>query len=340
MELRQLNERELNEFVASRPHSQFLQSWSWGEFQSRLAGQKNVGRQVWRFGIYLENEISASASFIAMPLGFKKSYLFCPRGPIIKNDLSDKQKDEVLKLILSKVRDLTIQTKQSEEIFFRFEIDFHLPLLKSAKTQITKAIQPPDTLILNLEPATEELLNSFHPKARYNIKVAEKHGVAIQKLPAEQFDQCWPLFKQTGKRDQFGLHPKGYYEKMMKQKELELWVAKTAENAIIAANLMVFYGNTVTYLHGASDYNYRQLMAPNLLQWTLIREAKKRGFKYYDWHGIAPDDNAEHPWAGVTRFKKGFGGQVVSYPGTYDFIYQPGWYKLYQWARKFNRLLK
>ncbi|MDP2586328.1 MAG: peptidoglycan bridge formation glycyltransferase FemA/FemB family protein [Candidatus Komeilibacteria bacterium] len=333
MELKLVSQQELDDFVASQEHAQFLQSWSWGEFQ------KTLGREVWRFGIEENNEIIASATLIEMPLGWQKSYLYCPRGPIIKNGLLAEQKTEILKLILSKARDLTIQTKQGEEIFFRLEPTFPLPT-SQIKLKSTKSIQPPDTLILDLQQSAEQLLADFHPKTRYNIKLAEKHGVKIEKLEAGQFDQCWPLFQQTGERDQFGLHPRGYYQKMLALDEVELWVARNAENAIIAANLMVFYGNTATYLHGASDYNFRQMMAPNLLQWMLINEAKNRGFINYDWHGIAPDDSVNHPWLGVTRFKKGFGGQAISYPGTYDFIYQPGWYQAYQWLRKINLLLK
>jgi len=334
MELQHLTQSTLDGFVSSQEYSQFLQSWSWGEFQ------KSLDRQVWRFGVIDNNEIIASASFIEMPLGLAKSYLYCPRGPIIKSGLTDEQKKEILKLILAKARDLTIQTKQAEEIFFRLEPSFEI---QNSKLEIrpTLSIQPANTLILDLHKSTEELSAAMHPKTRYNIKLAQKHGLKISQLTDNDFEQCWRLFSDTAKRDKFGLHPKHYYQKMLALPEIELWVAKTAQNAIIAANLMVFYGNTATYLHGASAYQSRQLMAPHLLQWTLINEAKNRGFKYYDFHGIAPLKNElHHSWAGLTRFKLGFGGQTVHYPGTFDFIYEPGWYKLYKLFRKINRLLK
>ncbi|MCX6785841.1 MAG: peptidoglycan bridge formation glycyltransferase FemA/FemB family protein [Candidatus Komeilibacteria bacterium] len=333
MELKQINQQELGDFISSQPHSQFLQSWSWGEFQ------KSLNRQAWSYGVFNNAQIVASAGFIEMPLGFKKSYLYCPRGPIIKNNLPEEQKTEALKLILSKARDLTIETKQAEEIFFRFEPTFEIKNL-NLEIQPTLSIQPQNTLILDLQKSTEELLDSFHGKTRYNIKLAEKHGVKITKLAPADFNRCWPLFLATGKRDAFGLHPLNYYQKMLQLKEAELWVAEIANNAIIAANFMIFYGDTVTYLHGASNYNFRNLMAPALLQWALIKEAKNRSFKYYDFHGVAPDDNSQHPWAGVTRFKNGFGGEIANYSGTYDFIYEPGWYKIYQWLRKINRIIK
>ena len=87
MNLKSLTEIELNNFVSSQEHSQFLQSASWGEFQ------KSLNRQVWRYGVFDNEKIIASASFIAMSLGFNKSYLYCPRGPIISKKLSGAEKE-------------------------------------------------------------------------------------------------------------------------------------------------------------------------------------------------------------------------------------------------------
>jgi lipid II:glycine glycyltransferase (peptidoglycan interpeptide bridge formation enzyme) len=73
-------------------------------------------------------------------------------------------------------------------------------------------------------------------------------------------------------------------------------------------------------------------MAPFLLQWTLIQEAKRRGFRYYDFNGID-----ENKWPGVTRFKRGFGGRVVNFPGTFDLVFSDYWYKAYKFVRSIRR---
>lgn len=103
----------------------------------------------------------------------------------------------------------------------------------------------------------------------------------------------------------------------------------------MSAGIWSFYGDTATYLYGASSDENRSVMAPFLLQWRLIQEAKKEGFRYYDFFGIS-----DKKWPGVTRFKKGFGGETVSYPGTFDVIFDKANYGFYQILRKARRLFR
>jgi len=104
------------------------------------------------------------------------------------------------------------------------------------------------------------------------------------------------------------------------------------QNKAIAANLAVFFGQTATYLHGGSDNDYRALMAPHLLQWAQIREAKKQGCSKYDFWGYD-----EKKWPGISRFKKGFGGQQINYLGLWDYPLDKKWYLIYRAAQKIRR---
>ena len=80
-------------------------------------------------------------------------------------------------------------------------------------------------------------------------------------------------------------------------------------------------------------------MAPYLVQWESILEAKKRGCVNYDFGGTAPEGSVKHPWAGITRFKKGFGGREVSFIGAYDLPLNKRWYWIYKVARGLNRIV-
>ncbi len=191
-------------------------------------------------------------------------------------------------------------------------------------------LQPNKTLILDLTKSGDRLLADMHPKTRYNIRLAEKHGVKIKK-GEEYFDDFWRLMQSTAERDGIYPFPKNHYQQQLIVTDdfrTELWVAEY-EKEIIAANLVNFYGDTVTYLHGASSDKYRNVMSTYLLQWEQIKTGGKRGFEKYDFWGFD-----EERWPGVSRFKKGFGGEVVEYAGAYDLVWNRGWYWAYKIAKK------
>ena len=313
-----------NQFVIQNSGS-FLQSFDWGEFQQSL------GRKIWP--IELKEELKALV--IKHNLPFKKSYLYCPRGPVILSETKNPAEDQ--NNLLKEVKGIA---KEENAIFFKIE-----PARDKTKDSswsslqglslATKQIQPPETLILDITKPAEKLLEQMHQKTRYNIRLAQRKGVKVKPLlesDPNEINTFLNLLEETAKRDKFRPHPQEYYQKMLEvlgpRGMMKLFLAKH-QSQIIAANLVCFFGQTATYLHGASDYNSRQLMASHLLQWQAILEAKKLGFKYYDFWGID-----EKKWPGLTRFKKGFGGQEITYPSTFDLVFQPLWYQTYNLVRR------
>jgi lipid II:glycine glycyltransferase (peptidoglycan interpeptide bridge formation enzyme) len=107
----------------------------------------------------------------------------------------------------------------------------------------------------------------------------------------------------------------------------------------LAAIIVLFYGKDATYLYGASSNNKRNLMAPYALQWKAIQDAKEMGCQYYDLFGIPPNDDPNHPMAGLYRFKTGFGGKIVHRPGSWDYPYKPFIYTLFNIAEALRKRL-
>ncbi|MBI4132994.1 peptidoglycan bridge formation glycyltransferase FemA/FemB family protein, partial [Candidatus Uhrbacteria bacterium] len=160
-------------------------------------------------------------------------------------------------------------------------------------------------------------------------------GVRCLKGTRDDFDVFWRLLSHTMDRGGFRTHPRSYYEKMLEIPFVDLWRAEW-EGHVVAMGIWSSFAGTVTYLHGASASEYRNLMAPHLLHWTIMRSAKTRGEVAYDFWGV--DVAGTHPsWAGFTRFKTGFGGAVVEYPGTFDLPISRFGYRLYQLARRIRR---
>jgi len=108
---------------------------------------------------------------------------------------------------------------------------------------------------------------------------------------------------------------------------------------MLAAIVVLFRGKEATYLYGASSNNKRNLMAPYALQWRAMQDAKEMGCKNYDLFGIPPNEDPEHPMAGLYRFKTGFGGQIIHRPGSWDFAYNGFIYNLFSIAEKLRKKL-
>ncbi|TAL19381.1 peptidoglycan bridge formation glycyltransferase FemA/FemB family protein [Patescibacteria group bacterium] len=319
-----------NSFVTQNgPRSgSFLHSWEWGEFQ------KAAGTAVTR----VEAE-GALAQIIlrSLPLGQQNAYL--PRGPIFSPTLTAEQKTEFLKKVIAAAREqrsLAMRVDPADK-----KLEFRPAAARSATP-----IQPQTTLLLNLTKNEDILLAAMHEKTRYNLRLAEKKGVTVREGGTELFPELWPLLEAASKRDRFRLHAKNYYQKMLQTLVGEPSDRSSCQSRIMLADhegealagmILLLFGGTATYLHGGSSDKKRNVMAPYLLHWQAMRRAKSRGCQSYDFWGIAPEDSAEHPLAGVSRFKRGFGGEVFTAPDSWELPLRPFWYTIYALAKKFTR---
>ena len=375
------NQKEIwNKFIAENSSESFLQAWEWGEFQ------KDVGKKILRIGVISNSsernskEVSsdkllAVALLIKYDLPFGQNYLYCPRGPIISQKFNKSkvykaksQKSKVVDFLFSKIEKIG---KKEKTMFLKIDppISFfteentkeNKEILKNFKKSPNE-IQPRNTLILDLTKSEEELLKEMKSKTRYNMRLAKRKGVEIintkYQIPnTKYFNEFWKLVQETSRRDKFASHNKNYYWEMLKnccsreQKfsfstlTAKLYFAEY-ENKTIAANIVLFFGDLCIYLHGASSNKHRNVMAPYLLQWNQILDAKKAGCKFYDFWGIENSQKSvkskvrkvKNDWSGITRFKKGFGGQEKNYVGAYDLIFQRWKYELYKFFRKIKRV--
>ncbi len=347
------NKIQWNKFLQQNPRDGlFLQSWEWGELLEK------TGQRVERLQVIENNAVVAQAQVVykKTPLGL---YALAAKGPVVKYQV------ESIKYKVFEA--LGNHLKQKNCIFFRIEPSY-LVLNTLYFIHEIKDINPPATLVLDVTSTEAELLKNMHEKTRYNIRLAEKKGlrVTVQK----NFDIFWELLQKTGQRDDFVLHSKESYQAIMATEgvwQLIVW----SGNVPVATAGLVGFGDTMYYLYGASDHAYRQLMGPHLMQWDAIKLAKKLGFKYYDFFGVAPslchpddaggisvqssateisrgepprNDSKEyeydpnHRYAGVTRFKLGFGGQVHEEPGTFDLIIAKNKYRVYQLVRRVRQI--
>ncbi|MBI5022871.1 MAG: peptidoglycan bridge formation glycyltransferase FemA/FemB family protein [Candidatus Magasanikbacteria bacterium] len=367
MQCRLIDDKEQwNKFVAGQSHAQFLQSWDWGEFQ------KEFGRRVWRVGVFDSMELIGVAQIIEHYLGFGMGYLYCPRGPIFflsfraERGISNDNEPGINRLFEFIKKNIV----NYGHVFFRFEPHFseqttqesslrgaerrsnpdnirdcHAPRLPSGSLAMTHyrvpSIQPTHTLLLDLNKSEEQLLTEMHQKTRYNIRLAEKKDLKFSDSKTG-FDVFRNLMKETSRRDKIKLHAKKYYQLMLQIPVCRLLLVNY-QDKMLAGGIFIGFGDSFIYVHGASSKECRDLMAPYFLHWQAIQFAKQNGYHYYDFGGINPDDENDFDfktsWTGITRFKRGFGGETHSFAGAYELPFQPKVYKLFQQIKKIRKLI-
>ncbi len=325
------NQTEWDRWLLSQPEqNNFLQSWAWGDILI------TEGKKVERLAVVENENILAQAQMVYMPVFFGWQYAFCPKGPIE----SSKLKVESHKVLLEYL-------KNKNCIFLRYEPENIQYPISNIQIKKTIDINPSATLFLDLNKTEAELLAGMHQKTRYNVHLAEKKSIEISQ--EKNLDVFWDLMNKTGSRDKFGLHHKSHYEKVLAA-PIVYQLTAYEKNHPIACAVFTRFGNTFTYLYGASDYKYRNIMAPYLLQWQGIKMGKSFGCQWYDFFGVAPrlqsvnnktvdyPYDPKHQYAGVTRFKLGFGGKPRKAPGTVDLVIDQHKYLVYNFLRRLRRL--
>ncbi len=329
-----------NQFVAAQESGSFLQGYEWGEWQASL------GREVYRFKIVDEGEQTiGSIQLVRMPLPFGQYYLYAPYGPVFAGGKNFQFPISNFQSILNEIK-----SKFSNAVFIRFEPKFDISLIFNPKFLIKSPnIQPGKTLIIDLAKTEEELLAEMHHKTRYNIRLAQKHGVEIQKefvVSAGNglfFKEAVNLITETAARQGFKTFSKSYYYKLIDffalhhKGEVKLHLYKAVFNKqLLSAAVMVDFGKVRTYLFGGSSREHKNIMAPYLLHFQAMLGAKGQGLEFYNFWG---SETASGKTPGFVRFKFGFGGAEKAYAGAYDFVFSPGYYRIYKFLRSINRII-
>lgn len=306
----------LDAYSASLSHAQFTQSAAWSRFQKMY--HSNVM-------ILAEREINSIqprrvllALRHSLPLGY--SYWYLPRAPFVTAESE-------LKSLVSEIGKV-VKAHDRKALFVRYE---PTGLQSLTGYHRTIDVQPSQTLTLNLNTSETELLAAMHHKTRYNIRLAEKKDLVF-KVGKEASETFLNLLLETKDRDGFRLHERDYYQGMIESGAVEL-VSVWHNNVMLAGSLLASHGDTITYVHGASSSQQRERMAPYFLHWHSVLRAKAAGYHWYDWQGID-----EQKWPGVTRFKLGFGGERLQYPGAFDQPLAPLAYTGYTVFRYLRRL--
>lgn len=308
-----------------------FQSWLWGEVLEKQ------GKTIWRFGLYQGNNLHGVFQVVKV-IARRGSFLHIRHGPVLIQ-----QSPAYWNTVLMFLRNLAIR----ENVWFircspLIPLTVEHTMLLNSLHLLPAAIHAMDgelCWVLDLAPSEEQLLMGMRKTTRYEIRRAQKLGVRIEKSEnSRDLVYFHTLYKNTSERHGFVPHS-GIDEELkvfVNEHEALLFLGKY-NGKVLGAAIILFYGNQAIYHHSASISN--TVGVNYLIQWEAIKEAKKRARLVYNFWGIAPEGKSNHPWRGLSLFKRGFGGRKIEYIHAHDLPISP-FYFLARSVETIRRIIK
>ena len=304
-----------------------LQSWEWGEFK------KKTGLKVERIGIFEKSKLTEALQVTFHPVPFlNKNVGYFPKGNMPNTTQ------------LSMLKDLA---QKNNAIFIKIEPNVGQKVgALSAHKDITKFLFENGcvagrplftkyTFQLDLTKSEEALFENLASKTRYNVNLAYKKGVRIfENTSAEGMEQYIEILKETTKRQGFYAHSPEYFRDMWKTfgESGNLRIFNAVYNKeVLTSWIMFIFNDIIYYPYGSSRSIHREVMANNLMMWEMIKLGKKEKCHTLDmWGSLGPEPDKKNNWYGFHKFKKGYGGELIEFLGTYDYVIDSPMYSIFK----------
>ena len=321
-----------DEFVASRPEANFLQSWDFYEFHA------SRGKTVVRRLIYTDEKIVGAWAGV-VETAKRGRYMAIAGGPII--DWGDR---ELVGRVFDDIREVGMKEKC---VFVRVRPQLPLSdksLHLMAELGLKRApmyLSVEYAGVLDLSKSEEEILAGASQGFRRKLRKAEKNDIEVSaETSDEAIDEFCRLEKLHAERQKYVAFSESFlrkqYDAFRKGGEVLIYTARK-DGEILAQNFMIFYGAEASYHYGVSSELGTKYSAAPLLHMEAMREARKRGCIRYNLWGIVDVDDKAHRFYGVSEFKRSFGCEELKYTPAHDMILKPLAYqknKLVETARK------
>lgn len=294
--------------MPNESQNSFLQTDAWEEFNEA------IGYTTWR--------LPAGRQVLAIKVTARRgAFLLVPHVNFFSPELSEKlvQLAQSEHCAWIRVCPLMADTPEHRTIFTKLGF-------RDAPTQP----HPKLSWILDIRQSEDELLKAMRKTTRYSIRKAENEVEVVMSDRPEDVETFWDLHLATVQRHHFTPFSKEYIKKefeVFAKYDATRWFFGKVKNDITSSAMIIYANGSAFYHHGASKAEHPT--ASYLVQWRAIQEAKRRGCYSYNFWGIAPDDQPNHPWAGVTKFKKGFGGHEEAYVAAQDLVLAPRYWVSY-----------
>ena len=317
--------------LAGTASGDFLHDWAW----TPVAAYD--GQQQRRFVAEDEGAIVAlvAAQERRLPLG--RAFWYVPHGPVL--DYADPRAGEWLRAVAIGLREVGRGSRVvAAKLEPRVEAGSPAAGLFARLRPDPRPVQVGQTRLVELTE-DDALLASFDKDTRYAVRRSQREGVEVRVATdasdAAPIDALHALVLDTQRRAGFPRPPLERYriawQALGGAGRASILEARRGEE-LLASGMLVVEGDRSFYLFAGSrreEAGEPKHYASYLLQWEMMRRARELGSRTHDLWGIAPEGaGPEHAWHGVGLFKKGFGGRVARWAGTWDVVVDPTLYRL------------
>ena len=310
------------DFLRSCPNGHFMQSIAWKRFKG--------SQQSFAFMSLNDNgEVQgAMLMFLQEVRHTNKKFLYCPRGPICNRKdvcvldelLSEASKiaSEIGAYKLTLDPDITAENSEWLEYFK------HIGARIGDNAHDNGILQPFSVFRIDIkDKGDDELISSFHSKARYSVRSSLKSGAVCKLGTREDIPAFCRLLKSTAKRDGFTARKEEYFYELydsLGDDMMKIFMV-SYDDETIAGSVLIKFGNKSWHMYAGSSEEHKETLPNFLMQWEMMRWSVQNGVAIYDMRGIAGEGDKLKPLEGLVRFKKRFGGELVSFVGRIDIVY-------------------
>lgn len=282
------------------------QSWAYGE--ALMALDVVIHRAM----VWEGDRLLAQAQFMCRRL---VGYLFvasCTRGPIWGADVSTAQRQAVYRQLRQGLPGPGLKV-------VLFSPDRPLGQIQEAEFKgFSRVMTGYSTVLLDLQKPLPELKAALEGKWRNRLtKVLSHETLRFHIQPS--LKRCeWLLGKEVDQREARKFHGlpvefvRAYIDSAADHPHAFAVAYAELGKDTIAAMLFLIHGRVASYHMGWADGQGRQLNAHNALLWKAVAYFQDMDIKVLDLGGVNT-----HDLPGISRFKLGTGGQVLTLAGTY-----------------------
>lgn len=288
----------------ARHAASLQQSWAYGE------AMRSLGVQVQRARIEDGGRVCGLAQFICRRVAGYLSLAACSRGPVWLTEVEGPLRAQAYRALKQ-----SIPTRALKVTLVSPDTDLPAP---GEVAHLSRVMTGYSTVMLDLRRGLDALRADLDGKWRNRLVKAEEDAQLRVQVQADRPGCDQLLQREDEQRASRGFHGlptelvPAYIAAHDKPSQAFVLASARLGRQTVAAMLFLIHGTRATYHMGWSDEQGRKLNTHNLLLWRAVAHFHGLGLAQLDLGGVNT-----HDLPGISRFKLGTGGRVLTLAGTY-----------------------